>query len=238
MSWMGACMICVIQFCFGAQDITVKCVEPGYNVTINCTFTTTIQFESDDVNWFIHRQAQPPVAILKSYNSMNIHPFCFISDCRQKYSLLPEHKLIIKNVTADDCAVYYCVKQYKGRSVFSNGTRLMTTGNLASENQSILTTNRADEHGALEKTSDFNTMWLKGLLIGSGVWIAFLTGLVSVLWKRAALQKTHDSHRTSDSPGGSDGLEYEVIQLPLPKRPRPDHSATTTYSEVRNLNPE
>ncbi|KAJ8004080.1 hypothetical protein DPEC_G00155070 [Dallia pectoralis] len=96
-----------------------------------------------------------------------------------------------------------------------------------------------NEHGSLEKTNNITTMWLKGLLIGSGVLIAFLIGLVSVMWKRTAVQKTPDSHPNSEPPGCPDEQEYSLLQLPpSSNQPRPEHSDSCTYSDVRIQNTE
>ncbi|KAJ8004072.1 hypothetical protein DPEC_G00154990 [Dallia pectoralis] len=86
-------------------------------------------------------------------------------------------------------------------------------GNLVIANQSIQTTNRGEKCGSLEKTNNITPMWLKGLLIGSGVLIAFLIGLGSVMWKRTSAQKTHYSHPSSEPPECPDEQEYSVVWL-------------------------
>eukprot|EP00063_Salmo_salar_P031387 XP_014006222.1 PREDICTED: uncharacterized protein LOC106574728 isoform X2 [Salmo salar] len=113
---------------------------------------------------------------------------------------------------------------------------------LESINETTNTSLKLLDPKASEQPRDFNTTWLKGLLIGSGVLNAVLILLlsaISVLWKRAACQKNHDSPPTPEPPERADGPEYEVIQLvQTPRGPRPDRIAPTIYSRVQFPNPE
>uniref|UniRef100_A0A8C7G9L2 Immunoglobulin domain-containing protein n=1 Tax=Oncorhynchus kisutch TaxID=8019 RepID=A0A8C7G9L2_ONCKI len=221
MTRIVACLFCVLKLCVGAEALTETLVELGHNATLNCSLNNVT-----DAHWYLHRQPQPPLAILRSFSSRSPDAFYYNNNYRQKYSLETGHRLLIQNVTVDDCGVYYCAKKENDSFLFSNGTRLMTPV----------------DPEATEQPREFNTTWLKGLLIGSGVLNAVLILLVSaisVLWKRAACQKNHDSPPTPEPPERTDSLEYEVIQLvPQARGLRPDPIASTIYSRVQFPNHE
>jgi hypothetical protein len=97
-------------------------VELGQNTTINCSLNI------ESAYWYIQHQPQPPQAILHSFTSRSPAAFYYNKNYRQKYSLLTGHRLLIQNVTVDDCGVYYCAKKEDQSLLFSSGTRLMTAG--------------------------------------------------------------------------------------------------------------
>uniref|UniRef100_A0A673XHQ0 Immunoglobulin domain-containing protein n=2 Tax=Salmo trutta TaxID=8032 RepID=A0A673XHQ0_SALTR len=235
MSRIVSCLFCVLRLCVGTEALTETLVELGHNATLNCSLNVT------NVHWYIQHHPQPPLVILRSFSSSSPVAFYYNNTFRQKYSLETGNRLLIQNVTVDDCGVYYCAKKEKDFVLFSNGTRLMTTG-LESINETTNTSFKLLDPKASEQPRDFNTTWLKGLLIGSGVLNAVLILLlsaISVLWKRAACQKNHDSPPTPEPPERADGPEYEVIQLvQTPRGPRPDCIASTIYSRVQFPNPE
>uniref|UniRef100_A0A673XHU3 Immunoglobulin domain-containing protein n=1 Tax=Salmo trutta TaxID=8032 RepID=A0A673XHU3_SALTR len=232
--WILLFFFGVLELCIGTEALTETLVELGHNATLNCSLNVT------DVHWYIQHHPQPPLAILRSFSNSSIAGFYYNYTFRQKYSLETGNRLLVQNVTVDDCGVYHCAKKEKDFVLFSNGTRLMTTG-LESINETTNTSFKLLDPKASEQPRDFNTTWLKGLLIGSGVLNAVLILLlsaISVLWKRAACQKNHDSPPTPEPPERADGPEYEVIQLvQTPRGPRPDCIASTIYSRVQFPNP-
>uniref|UniRef100_A0A8C8HK26 Immunoglobulin domain-containing protein n=1 Tax=Oncorhynchus tshawytscha TaxID=74940 RepID=A0A8C8HK26_ONCTS len=106
----------------GADGLTETLVELGQNTTINCSLNI------ESAYWYIQHQPQPPQAILHSFTSRSPAAFYYNTTFRQKYSLETGHRLLIHNVTVDDCGVYYCAKKEDQSLLFSNGTRLMTAG--------------------------------------------------------------------------------------------------------------
>ncbi|XP_055786168.1 uncharacterized protein LOC129859934 [Salvelinus fontinalis] len=236
MSRIVSCLFCVLRLCVGAEALTETLVELGHNATLNCSLNV------NNVHWYLHRHPQPPLAILRSFTSSSPAAFYYNNTTfRQKYSLETGNRLLIQNVTVDDCGVFYCAKKENDNLLFSNGTRLMTT-DLESINETTNTSVKLLDPEATEQPRDVNTTWLKGLLIGSGVLNAVLILLlsaISVLWKRAACQKNHDSPPTPEPLERADSLVYEVIQLvPPPRGLRPDRIASTIYSRVQFPNPE
>lgn len=108
--------------CLGADGLTGTLVELGQNTIINCS----LKIES--AYWYIQHHPQPPLVLLRSFISSSPIAFYYNNTFRQKYSLETGNRLLIQNVTVDDCGVYYCTKKEKDLILFSNGTRLMTTG--------------------------------------------------------------------------------------------------------------
>uniref|UniRef100_A0A4W5QJJ1 Ig-like domain-containing protein n=1 Tax=Hucho hucho TaxID=62062 RepID=A0A4W5QJJ1_9TELE len=114
-------LLCLFICCRGANGLTETLVELGQNATINCSLNI------ESAYWYIQHQPQPPLAILRSFTSSSPVAFYYNNNYRQKYSLETGARLLIQNVTVDDCGVFYCAKKEEGRLIFSNGTRLMTT---------------------------------------------------------------------------------------------------------------
>uniref|UniRef100_A0A4W5RBY4 Immunoglobulin domain-containing protein n=1 Tax=Hucho hucho TaxID=62062 RepID=A0A4W5RBY4_9TELE len=96
-------------------------VELGQNATINCSLNI------ESAYWYIQHHPQPPLAILRSFTSSSLVAFYYNNNYRQKYSIETGNRLLIQNVTVDDCGVFYCAKEENDSLLFSNGTRLMTT---------------------------------------------------------------------------------------------------------------
>ncbi|CDQ85319.1 unnamed protein product [Oncorhynchus mykiss] len=114
-------LLCLFICCRGADGLTETLVELGQNTTINCSLNI------ESAYWYIQHQPQPPLAILRSFTSRSPDAFYYNKNYRQKYSLETGHRLLIQNVTVDDCGVFYCAKKEDQSLLFSNGTRLMTT---------------------------------------------------------------------------------------------------------------
>uniref|UniRef100_A0A4W5KJ69 Immunoglobulin domain-containing protein n=1 Tax=Hucho hucho TaxID=62062 RepID=A0A4W5KJ69_9TELE len=107
--------------CLGADGLTETLVELGQNATINCSLNI------ESAYWYIQHHPQPPLAILRSFTSSSLAAFYSNNTFRHKYSLLTGNRLLIQNVTVDDCGVFYCAKKENDCLLFGKGTRLMTT---------------------------------------------------------------------------------------------------------------
>ncbi|KAI2646081.1 T cell receptor gamma variable 4 [Labeo rohita] len=90
----------------------------GSNVTINC------DLDENDVYWILHKTADPPTVILRSFSTSS--PFHYNKTFRKKYSVQFKHRLVINNVTADELGVYYCMKTGTPPKL-SNSTKIYIT---------------------------------------------------------------------------------------------------------------
>lgn len=114
---------------FNLADLLVWCqaVETlteltllGQNVSINC------DLDEKEIYWMLLKLPNRPVMILRLF-STSTTPFYYDARFRPKYSVQPSNSLFIKNVTADDLAIYYCMTTELPPK-FSDGIRLHITG--------------------------------------------------------------------------------------------------------------
>ncbi|KAG7273375.1 hypothetical protein CRUP_026366 [Coryphaenoides rupestris] len=78
-------------------------VEFGHDVNLTC------RPDLDDVFWYMEASGRIRVAILRTFNKKvsTLDLFVYASDTN-KYSTLAGNVLVIHNVGAEDCMVYYC----------------------------------------------------------------------------------------------------------------------------------
>ncbi|KAK9967723.1 hypothetical protein ABG768_002100 [Culter alburnus] len=96
--------------------VTDQQTDLGSNVTINC------DLDENEVYWILLKTPEPPTLILRSFSTPK-SPFYYNNTFRNKYSVQFKHCLVIKNVTADELGVYYCMKTGTPPKL-SNSTRL------------------------------------------------------------------------------------------------------------------
>uniref|UniRef100_A0A8C2ENF1 Ig-like domain-containing protein n=1 Tax=Cyprinus carpio TaxID=7962 RepID=A0A8C2ENF1_CYPCA len=99
----------------------------GADVIINC------DLDIEEIYWYKQKSPDPPEFILRTFDSTYEGAQYENSNFTHKYSVKTNSRLFIRNITADELGVYYCVKTSEPLK-FSNGTKIYITDSVH-ENQ-------------------------------------------------------------------------------------------------------
>ncbi|XP_067357252.1 uncharacterized protein [Channa argus] len=106
--WM---ILLVFLVCAEAQKVTEVKVELGQNVTLNCSGNNS------DTLWFTEINSQVRGSIGRSFTNDPSGSQYYVSTFRPKYSAFG-NSLLITNITAEDCRLYFCGRRINGSVQF------------------------------------------------------------------------------------------------------------------------
>ncbi|KAL3999901.1 CD22 antigen [Sarotherodon galilaeus] len=111
--WM---ILLVVLLCAEAENMTEVRGELGTNVTLTCSNQTS------DTHWYmeIHSHSTACIGCYSSGSSTYCSP-----GFETKFSILG-NKLVIKNLTAEDCRLYYCDIKKNGSNQFVETFQLVS----------------------------------------------------------------------------------------------------------------
>ncbi|XP_067252949.1 uncharacterized protein [Chanodichthys erythropterus] len=92
-------------------------------VTLGADVIITCDLDIKEIYWYKLKLPDPPVLILRTYDSTYEIAKYENSISEHKYSVKTNSRLFIKNITIDELGVYYCVKTSEPQK-FSNGTKI------------------------------------------------------------------------------------------------------------------
>uniref|UniRef100_A0A672QAZ1 Ig-like domain-containing protein n=1 Tax=Sinocyclocheilus grahami TaxID=75366 RepID=A0A672QAZ1_SINGR len=130
------CFVSLIDLFMWSQateSLTNTAVSLGADVNISC------DRDIEEIYWYKQKSPDPPVLILRTYDSTYEGAHYENITFKHKYSVKTNSRLFIRNITTDELGVYYCVKTSEPLK-FSNGTKIYITG----ENQTE--SNDAPQH--------------------------------------------------------------------------------------------
>uniref|UniRef100_A0A8C1XQH9 Ig-like domain-containing protein n=1 Tax=Cyprinus carpio TaxID=7962 RepID=A0A8C1XQH9_CYPCA len=105
---------------FITESLTNTAVTLGADVIISCDLGIK------DIYWYKQKSPDPPESILRTYSNRTEVAKYENSIFEDKYSVKTNSRLFIRNITADELGVYYCVKTSEPQK-FSNGTKIYIT---------------------------------------------------------------------------------------------------------------
>ena len=105
------------------ESLTNTPVTLGSDVIITC------DLDIEEIYWYKLKLPDPPVLILRTYDSTYEGGTYENSSFIHKYSVKTNSRLFIRNITIDELGVYYCVKTSEPLK-FSNGTKIYISGEL------------------------------------------------------------------------------------------------------------
>ncbi|XP_067359065.1 uncharacterized protein [Channa argus] len=215
-------ILLVFLVCAEAQNVTEVKVELGQNVTLNCSG------DNSDMYWYMEIHSQFKGGISRTFDEDPVTTKYFVSTFRPKYSAFGK-SLLISNITADDCRLYFCGRKINGSIQF------MDTFSLVSD-VPVGPPNNSSEENDNNQHLHLLIHQYKFTLYGSFV-LNFLlvTGLLcSLIWlkkkKNCSRQVTHPSPNNT---GTLDSQQYAEIQFPLIRAPPPAASSECIYSKVK-----
>uniref|UniRef100_A0A8C1BSV1 Ig-like domain-containing protein n=1 Tax=Cyprinus carpio carpio TaxID=630221 RepID=A0A8C1BSV1_CYPCA len=102
------------------ESLTNTAVTLGADVIISC------DLDIEEIYWYKQKSPDPPEFILRTFDSTYEETQYENSIFKLKYSVKTNSRLFIRNITADELGVYYCVKTSEPLK-FSNGTKIYNT---------------------------------------------------------------------------------------------------------------
>ncbi|KAI2650214.1 Ig kappa chain V-III region [Labeo rohita] len=102
------------------ESLTNIAVTLGADVNISC------DLDIKEIYWYKQKLPDPPVSILRTFDSMYEKAKYENSIFKHKYSVKTNSRLFIRNISTDELGVYYCVKTSEPQK-FSNGTKIYIT---------------------------------------------------------------------------------------------------------------
>ncbi|XP_052395677.1 uncharacterized protein LOC127943344 isoform X8 [Carassius gibelio] len=110
------------------ESLTNTAVTLGADVIISC------DLDIEEIYWFRQKSPDPPEFILRTFSSRTEGADYENSIFEDKYSVKTNSSLFIRNITADELGVYYCVKTSEPQK-FSNGTKIYISDQNAAPEQ-------------------------------------------------------------------------------------------------------
>ncbi|XP_058617178.1 uncharacterized protein LOC131530758 [Onychostoma macrolepis] len=109
--------IYLLMWSQATESVTNTAVTLGADVNISC------DLDIEEIYWYRHKSPDPPVLILRTYDSTYEKAKYENSIFEDKYSVKTNSWLFIRNISTDELGVYYCVKTSEPQK-FSNGTKI------------------------------------------------------------------------------------------------------------------
>ncbi|XP_052394413.1 uncharacterized protein LOC127942620 [Carassius gibelio] len=109
--------ICLFMWSQVTESLTNTAVTLGADVIISC------DLDIEEIYWFRQKSPDPPELILRTFSSIEGAAQYENIIFKLIYSVKTNSSLFIRNITADELGVYYCVKTSEPQK-FSNGTKI------------------------------------------------------------------------------------------------------------------
>ncbi|KAK2917272.1 uncharacterized protein [Channa argus] len=199
--WM---ILLVFLVCAEAQNVTEVKVELGQNISLNCSWNNS------DTYWFTEINSQVRGSIGRSFTNDPSGSQYYVYTFRPKYSAFG-NILLITNITAEDCRLYFCGRRINGSVQFVDTFSLVSDVPTTSPTNTTVGNDSSILLNELIKYSSF----------ALNVFFLVLIGLVCLKKKKKKKDCTcqiNEPPPVYDSPETVEPRQYEEIQL-SPYRP-------------------
>ncbi|XP_050958019.1 uncharacterized protein LOC127159158 [Labeo rohita] len=204
------------------ESLTNIAVTSGADVNITCNL------DIEEIYWYKQKSPDPPVLILRTYDSTYEEAKYENSIFTHKYSVKTNSRLFIRNISTDELGVYYCVKTSEPQT-FSNGTKIYI-----SDSDQRNQTSKLEPHDA----SQYNKSWrnLIIIIISSALLNVLLIITLIALVIRY-LHATRKCTNISNNPQTTTAAETQYAAIDYPIRPRESRPCQdqTTYSLLQPM---
>nr|XP_046237847.1 uncharacterized protein LOC124055256 [Scatophagus argus] len=206
--WM---VLPVFVVCAEAKNLTEVKVELGQNATLNCSVDKPM------IYWYMEVHSHFIVRIADSFSSGTRHQN-WIDNITDKLVVVPRNSLVIMNITADDCRLYYCAVREGDQIKFEEVFRVVSCVPMTPPTDDSKDKHQQQQHSlSLWQSAPvvYSSLSLNALLL-------VLIGSVSTFLclKRKNHQLNDTSHFTDENLEMLERPQYEEIHLP-PCRPSP-----------------
>ncbi|XP_041834381.1 uncharacterized protein LOC121635308 [Melanotaenia boesemani] len=200
-------MVVVVLVCAETEKVTEVRGELGTDVTLNCSI------RDGNVFWSMMIHSQLKVQIGRTYSFL---PEYNAPEYETKY-LIQENRLMIKNMTAEDCRLYFCGRKKSGNMVSVDAFRLISDVPVTPTTTPLVTlTTHSNHHNTTHWLTDsavlMSSFALNGVLV-------LLIGVICVCWrmKSSRCRKKNPPDFSLENPEMLETPQYEEIQLPPPR---------------------
>uniref|UniRef100_A0A8C4TAG2 Ig-like domain-containing protein n=1 Tax=Erpetoichthys calabaricus TaxID=27687 RepID=A0A8C4TAG2_ERPCA len=118
--------MCLLSLCLHAWSSVVTS-PPGDTVSLNCLYSTNSSSDNLSMFWYRQLSGRPPEPILQSFSPDGTFSYSYLR-AGEHFTLEKNHTLVIRNVTRDDIATYYCSKLETDVCRFGDGIELRVDG--------------------------------------------------------------------------------------------------------------
>ncbi|XP_039598955.1 uncharacterized protein LOC120521309 [Polypterus senegalus] len=205
----------LMSFCLHAWSSLVTS-PPGDTVSLNCLYSTNSSSNGSSMRWYRQLPRQPPEPILQTFSPKSTFSTPFFQ-YGEHFSLKKNHTLVIRNITQEDIATYYCSKLETDVCRFGDGIELRVNGN--------------------GSPSSANSEKGSGDSLYAFLALSVLLNLLLFLW--IAIEKKWLSCRNpkkileSQQPCYEDDLHYAEVRTMESQQQRGQMKKHTVYSEVQ-----
>lgn len=211
------------MWCHAGDTFTSQFTGLGENVTISCDIA------ADEVTWLLLNPPDLPVKILHTFSNPPTH-FYLNETYRQKYSV-QSNDLIIKNITYDDLAVYYCA-DIDASVQFSSGTRLQ----LMAPSQLPKCQNYTEVKYIKQNQTPWRTFTIISGLLNALLVIVVIVFVIGHKMCKGQSERCTITGRlqTQVQPKESIEPEYTEVNFSKPRKPfRPNQVQSSTYDAIK-----
>ncbi|XP_075333183.1 uncharacterized protein LOC142391297 isoform X1 [Odontesthes bonariensis] len=181
-------VLVLVLVCSEAQEVTEVRAELGQDATLSCSIR-----KKEDIFWYLEVYSQLRASIGRTYSSF---PEYFSPEVQTKYSIL-ENRLVIKNVSAEDCRLYFCAEEIKGTFVFVDTFRLVSDVPVAPSNNS----NQHNQSCTSSSSTCQNEHVMLGSFVLNAVLVSVVTGwMCSYLMRNQENQENQEDQELMGSP--------------------------------------
>ncbi|XP_050961332.1 uncharacterized protein LOC127162580 [Labeo rohita] len=211
--------IFLLMWAQATESLTNIAVTLGADVNISC------DLDIEEIYWYKHKSPDPPVLILRTYDSIYEKAKYENSIFTHKYSVKTNSRLFIRNISTDELGVYYCVKTSEPQK-FSNGTKIYI-----SDSDQRNQTSKLEPHDASQHRKSWRNLII--IIISSALLNVLLTitliGLVTrYLHVTRKCKNISNNPQTSTGAQHSEDTQFAAIDHPIrPRESRPCQDQTT-----------
>ncbi|XP_059424720.1 uncharacterized protein LOC132159189 [Carassius carassius] len=191
------------------ESLTNTSVTLGADVIINC------DLDIKEIYWYRQKSPDPPELILRTFHSTYEKAIYENSIFEEKYSVKTNSRLFIRNISADELGVYYCVKTSEPQK-FSNGTKIYIS-------DSVLR-NQTESHDCSQHETRWRNLSIITSVLSSVILIFTLIVLVKSYIYVTGRSKNYTADQNSNHPKCA---EIDLFNM----EPCPEQSTTVLYSQ-------
>lgn len=95
-----------------AENMTEVKVELGQSRTLNCSINDTYK-----IYWYLEIRSQFRARIIETNSNDSSGNEYFVHPSKTKYEAIEGRRLVIRNITAEDCRLYFCARRKSGKII-------------------------------------------------------------------------------------------------------------------------
>ncbi|KAM4560344.1 uncharacterized protein PAE49_012560 [Odontesthes bonariensis] len=197
-------VLVLVLVCSEAQEVTEVRAELGQDATLTCSIRN-----ETDLYWYLEVYSQLRASI--GHRFATGHVSYSSAELQTKYLIL-KNRLVIKNIRAEDCRLYFCAEEINHTV---DTFRLVSDVPVAPSNDS----NQHNQSCTSTSTTYQNEHVVLGSFVLNAVLVSAVTGLMCVNLRRKKCCSSRTNQPPEFPPENPEVLEspqYEEIHLPPP----------------------